>query len=130
MTNLNRYIVPLSLLLLTLSGCPNQQQENNKSKDIPKEKSALEITVRVSKNNYPERIEGVFSSVINPLENGLEKQIADSEEALKKAISDGVKSIVESYTQNDSGTYTVEIETVYPTGRKTFMIDDFELGKE
>lgn len=130
--NMKKRLIPLSLLLLTLSNCPAIRQENTKPKDIPKEKIALEINIKVNKNNYTERI-GDYNNayVINPLKSGLEEQLAYSENTLKDTLTNRVESIVKTYANpKDNGVYTIELKIDYPTGREAFMMDDFELGKE
>ncbi|MCX6746605.1 MAG: hypothetical protein NTU63_00535 [Candidatus Pacearchaeota archaeon] len=130
---MKKKFVPLFLLLLTLSGCPNIHQEYTKSKEIPDEKFTLQIGVKTSKNDYPDRIKDyeISSFVINPAGNGLEKQLVDLEDALRDAIKENVKLILKGYNnKNDKGIYTVEVNVIYSTGRNVLMIDDFELGKE
>jgi hypothetical protein len=129
--------IPSSLLLLALAGCSNRVSKEIKPRDIPKEKVALEITVKVFESDYFEKMEGpTWGYVLNPLKEG-EEPLTNLENTLMETITENAKLMVEYYaTENGDGTCTdnkphrVEVNIVYPTGiyptRESFMMSYFK----
>jgi hypothetical protein len=125
---MKKRLLPLSLLLLTLSSCPNTQQNYTKPREIQKEGYTIQINVQASKNSYLERVKDspIDTIIIGSTKSQLESQLEDSEDALKDIIKKDVELFLRQ-NNHEIGIYTLEVDVLYSTGRRVFMIDDFEV---